>query len=290
MSRRTVACGVRSSLLPARARPPLLTALFLMLAASGIGSPLHAQGGSRQVDSGRFRISSDGQNVGSEVFAIRREASSLQSVARLTTGLDTALVSDRIVETRLQTNDQLEPELFELQVQRGGDLSLVGVRSGSRFRLRTRATEGERWKEFLVPSGLVILPTGFVHFHHFLFRQRSEDERLTGLVPVEGVERRIRIVGQRPDTIRAEGVSRPATRWEVTVGDQRRLVWRDEDGRILRVEVPAENWVAVRTPGNGPAPGGPIGSAPGSPEAGPEGAAGDGQGRSAGPAGRTNEP
>ncbi len=226
----------------------LLPALGLILAGSGAGTPVHAQGGGREVDSGRFQITRDGQAVGSEVFAIRREASSLRSVARLTTGADTALVSERIVEARMQTNAEDEPELFELQVQRGGDLSLVGVRSGSRFRLRTRSAEGERWKEFLVPSGLVILPSGFVHFHHYLFDQRGENGGLTALLPMEGVERPIRVEGREADSVRAEGGRRAATRWEITVDDQRRLVWRDEDGRILRVEIPAEDWVAVRTP------------------------------------------
>jgi len=230
--------------------PLLVSALALLLAADGIRSPVLAQG-SREVDSGRFRISRDGRDVATEVFAIRREASSLQSVARLTTGRDTAVLSDRIEEARLQTNAQHEPVLFELEVQRGGDLRLVGVRSGSRFRLRTRAPAGERWKEYLVPSGLVILPRGFVHFHHFLFRQRAEGESLTALLPLEGTERPIRIAGQRADTVRAEGRRLAATRWEITVGSERRLVWRSEEGRILRVEIPAENWVAVRVPGNG---------------------------------------
>lgn len=234
-----------------RLRASLLPALALALAATGVAAPLHAQGG-RQVDSGNFRITRGGQSVGTEVFAIRREGSSLRSVARLTMGRDTALLSDRIVEARLQTNDQHEPVLFELQVQRGDDLSLVGVRSGQRFRLRIRAAEGERWKEFLVPSGLVILPSGFVHFYHFLFRQRTGEQPLSALVPVEGVERRIRIVSQRADTVRAGGGRRPATRWEITVGEERRLVWRGRDGRILRVEIPADDWVAVRTGANGP--------------------------------------
>lgn len=243
--------GVRLSL--------LLPALVLLLAGDGIESPLRAQG-SRTVDSGRFRITRDAREIGTEVFAIRREASSLLSVARLTTGRDTAVLSDRIVEARLQTDEQDEPRFFELEVQRGGDLNLVGVRSGSRFRLRTRASEGERWKEFLVPAGLVILPRGFVHFHYFLFRQRSRGERLTALLPMEGTERPVRIGAERADTIRADGRRLAATRWEVTVGSERRLVWRSEDGRILRVEIPAENWIAVRTPGKGPAgSGGPAG-------------------------------
>lgn len=230
---------------------PLLAALFTAVTAAGVASPLRAQG-AREVDSGRFRITTDGRTVATEVFAIRREASALRSVARLTTGPDTALISDRIVEARLQTNEQYEPVLFELQVQRGGQLSLVGVRSGSRFRLRTRAAEGERWKEFLVPSGLVILPSGFVHFYHFLFRQRAEEKQLTALLPLEGVERRIRIDGQSADTVRAGGTRRPATRWEITVGEERRLVWRGPEGRILRVEIPADDWVAVRAAGSGP--------------------------------------
>lgn len=242
-----------------RRTPPLragflLAAGSLLLAASGAVSSLTAQekGGTREVDGGRFRILRDGEAVATEVFAIRRGPSAVKSVARLTAGRDTALLSDRIVEARLQTNSQHEPVLFELQVQRGGSLNLVGVRSGDRFRLRTRSTEGERWKEFLVPSGLVILPRGFVHFHHFLFPQRSEGEGgVTAILPREGVERRVRFAGQSADTIQAAGTRHPATRWEIMVGEERRLVWRDPAGRILRVEIPSENWVARRLPGDG---------------------------------------
>lgn len=229
-------------------------AAAVLLAASGTISGLHAQqeGGTRVLDSGRFRILHGGEGVATEVFAIRQEPSTVKSVARLTTGRDTALLSERITEARLQTNPGHEPVLFELQIQRGGSESLVGVRSGSRFRLRTRSPEGERWKEFLVPSGLVILPRGFVHFHHFLFRQRSEGEPgLTVLLPREGVERRVRFDGRSADTIEAAGSRHAATRWELRVGDERRLVWRDEGGRILRVEIPGEDWVARRMPGDG---------------------------------------
>lgn len=230
----------------------LFPALATLLAVVATPSPLPAQGGAREVDSGQFRILEDGRRVSTEVFAIRREASSLKSVARLTVEADTALLSNRILEARLQTNSRYEPVLFELQVRRGGDLNIVGVRSGSRFRLRTRSTTGERWKEFLVPSGLVILPSDFVHFHYFIFRQRARGESLTALLPREGDERPVRIQDRRGDTIQAAGRRLPATRWEVMVGGQRRLIWRGEDGRILRVEIPAENWTAVRTSGKGP--------------------------------------
>lgn len=230
-----------------------LPVLAALLAAGAAARPLPAQGASGEVDRGTFRILRSGRQVATEVFAVRREGASLRSVARLTARSDTALLGNRITEARLQTNPRHEPVLFELQVRRGGDLSLVGLRSGSRFRLRIRSPDGERWKEFLLPSGLVMLPEGFVHFHRFIFRQRSEREELTALLPAQGVERPVRIQDRRSDTVRAAGRHVPATRWEVMVGGQRRLVWRAEDGRILRVEIPAEGWAAVRTAGEGAA-------------------------------------
>lgn len=234
-------------------------ALLLLLAAallleSAAASPLPAQA-TREIDSSRFRIRASGGSVATEVFAIRRESSSMRSVARLTAGSDTAVLSDRITEARLQTNPEYEPVLFELQVHRGEQLDLVGVRSGNRFRLRTRSPDGERWKEFLVPSGLVLLPDGFAHFHHFLFRQREDDDgRLTALLPEEGTRRPVGFHGSREDTIRIAGERRAATRWEITVGDQRRLIWRSEEGLILRVEVPDREWVAERVPGGEDSP------------------------------------
>lgn len=234
----------------ASAAGPFLT--LLLTVGAGAGSPVQAQAAG-EVDSGRFRIERAGQQVATEVFAIRREASSVKSVARLTAGGDSAVLADRITEARLQTNTDHEPVLFELQVQRGQQLDLVGVRSGDRFRVRTRTRAGERWKEFLVPSGLILLPDGFAHFHHFLFRQREgEARRLTALLPAEGIRRQVRLLASRPDTISAGGEQRRATRWEVRLGEERRLIWRDAEGRVLRVEVPSRDWVARRVPGSGP--------------------------------------
>lgn len=235
----------------------LLLATWGVLGAS-LAGPLPAQS-AREIDSGRFRIRGSGGSVATEVFAIRREPSAVKSVARLTVGSDTAVLAERITEARLQTNRAYEPVLFELQVQRGTSIDLVGVRSGSRFRVRTRSPDGERWKEFLVPSGLVVLPDGFAHFHHFLFRQHEEDEaRLTALAPADGTRQPVRFLGSRPDTVRAGGGRVPATRWEVSVGGERRLIWRSEDGRVLRVEIPDRGWVAERMPeGGSPAAPGP---------------------------------
>lgn len=259
----------RGSRRMARAALAAVAALVGLLAAEGPASRLHAQAETREVDSGRFHVYRGGERTATEVFAIRREGSSLRSAARLMTGSDTTLLADRIVEARLQTDAEGQPELFELRVQRGSGPSLVGVRSGSRFRVRTRSSAGERWREYLLRSNFVILPAGFVHFHHFLFGRNgggAAGETLTALLPADGTEHTVRFHGRAPDTVRAAGRPTAATRWEVTVGGERRLVWRSGDGRILRVEIPADDWVARRVPGSGPAgpidPGRPGGEGP----------------------------
>lgn len=233
-------------------RYALASLIVLLLGPGATTAPLSGQG-TEEIDSGRFRIRSGGGSVATEVFAIRREPSSVRSVARLTAGSDTAVFSERITEARLQTNPRDEPVLFELEVQRGGRIEIAGVRSGDRFRLRTRSPDGERWREYLVPSGLVVLPEGFVHFHHFLLGQHEDHGgRLTALFPVEGSQRPVGFRGSEPDTLRVAGERRVATRWEIAVGEQRRLIWSGPGGRILRVEIPARDWVAERVSGSGP--------------------------------------
>lgn len=238
-------------------RRPAAGPLLALGVALGLASasPLSAQR-EREIDSGRFRILRSGEPVATEVFAIRGEPSAVKSVARLTAGGDSAVLPDRITEARLQTNADYEPVLFEMKLQRGGQLDLVGVRSGDRFRVRTRTSAGERWKEFLVPSGLVVLPEGFAHFHHFLFRQRRDaGGGTTALAPAEGTRRSVRFGDSRPDTVPVGDERRSATRWSITVGEEQRLVWRDASGRILRVEVPSRGWIARRVPGSGPSAG-----------------------------------
>lgn len=200
-------------------------------------------------DSGRYEIVVGDRQVGVEYFAIRREGSSLRAAARLTAadGNASALPAPTL-ETRIQTGPDYEPTLFELRTQLGEPLAIRGIRSGQRFQLRTTSDEGERWREFLVPSGLVILPRHFTHFYWFLFRAAEQHGRegLTALLPMAGQRVKLAVEELGADAVRTGGESRAATRYRVTVGGETHEVWVDGRDRVLKVRIAGRDWTATR--------------------------------------------
>lgn len=225
---------------------PAATALAAALLA--LASPAPAQQPA-PADSGRYEIVVGDRQVGVEYFAIRREGSSLRAAARLTAaeGNASALPAPTM-ETRTQTGADYEPTLFELRTQLGERLAIRGLRSGQRFQLRTTSDEGERWREFLVPSGLVILPRHFTHSYWFLFRAAEERGRegLTALLPMAGERVKLAVEELGSDAVRIGEESRAATRYRLTVGGETHEVWVDDRDRVLKVRIAGRDWTATR--------------------------------------------
>jgi hypothetical protein len=64
---------------------------------------------------------------------------------------------------------------------------------------------------------------------------------------MENRERSIRVTRDAVlDTVTVAGVRRPAARWIVDDAGDRRVLWVDADGRVLRITVPARGLEAIR--------------------------------------------
>lgn len=247
--RGAVSPSPRSILSPwsAIVRPSAATVagLLLLTAAPGVASAQQAE----TVDSGRFEIRTGGTAVATETFAIRRESSAIQSVARRSPVPELA-GSMATVEFRMQTNPRFEPGFFELRLRDGELETVVGVRSGTRIKITERTPEGERWREFRLSPGLVVLPEGLAHTYYFVLEtlDRTSAAELPVLHPLQGEGGSVTVDSRRPETIQVAGETLQAVRVSLRLAGEAHEVWIDDRGRILRVVIPDREWSAERLP------------------------------------------
>lgn len=220
-------------------------ALFGLAAFAFLAGPTAAQ--TVQLDEGSFRILVSGREVGTETFSLRQNG----------TGADAIVIAQgRVVLDANETtaNVQLSGTGLRL-VAYDVELSGTDARrirasvSGSRASARTVSAAGETMKEYLVSDGAVLLDDGVAH-HYYMIAKRAEAGASSTpiLIPRESrqVQATISVAGS--ESVSAGGSTVTATKIVVQPrGGDVRSVWVDAQNRVLRVEIPARNYVAVRT-------------------------------------------
>ncbi len=224
----------------------LLPALALALAAV----PAAAQDRTL-VDQGRFEIRIGGVPRGQESFAIRRQGAEYMAVGRISR--EGAGVWIGSAEVGLRTDARFVPVRYEFRTLQRPTTRVIATRTGSRIRITTSDQSGEGMREIAAGPGLLLLQSGVVHHYWFLVR-RLEGTRVGGEGSVEAVTPSdvqrlgVELVAVEPDSVVGPGgATVPATRYEIRIGDTRHRVWVERDsGRVLRAEVPDQDWSAVR--------------------------------------------
>jgi hypothetical protein len=220
-------------------------ALFGLAAFAALGAPAAAQ--TVQLDEGSFRILVNGREVGTETFSLRQNG----------TGADAIVIAQgRVVLDANETtaNVQLSGtglRLVAYDVELSGEDArrIRASVSGSRASARTVSSAGETMKEYLVSDGAVLLDDGVAH-HYYMIAKRAEAGASSTpiLIPRESrqVQATISVAGN--ESVSAGGSTVTAKKIVVQPrGGDVRSVWVDAQNRVLRVEIPARNYVAVRT-------------------------------------------
>ena len=215
-----------------------------VLASSVPGARLLGQ----QLDRGRFRLFLDGSEIGTEDFTIQRIGS---GEAQETLARGAVRMNDgRVVTTILRTVGPSMAFSEYAAIDRGADTLEVRVlHAGNRLRRVTVAPWGEEEQEFRASPQTMIFDTGVAH-HYFVlggflapgiadmtvhaFEPRSERADWAADLHI-GAE-----------TITLQGEQVEATRVRIVSGDRVRTVWFDGSGRLVRVEVPTDGFVAQR--------------------------------------------
>lgn len=223
-----------------------LAALAALFVLPGNGA---AQG--TLIDEGSFRILVGGQEVGTETFSIRQTGAGADAVliARGRVVLDSQRGAQEIAATLQVAGAALRPAVYEMTLEGADAQRIAGRVVGGRFSARIVSSTGETGREYLVSDGAVVLDEGVAHHYYFLARRvAGGTARVPIVIPRESRQLQAEVTDAGADNVSVGGRSVPARRIHVApAGGAPRTVWVDGDGRVLRLEVPQSNFVAVRT-------------------------------------------
>jgi hypothetical protein len=219
------------------------------IVAAAVAAPAAAQ--TAQLDEGSFRILVSGREVGVETFSIRQSGTGADAViiAQGRVVLDAAAGGSEVVANVQLAGAGLRPVAYDVELH-GADARRINARiTGSRASARTVSPSGETMREYLVSDGAVLLDDGVAHHYYFIAQRLAAGATRTPIiVPRESRQIQATIESVGEESISAGGQTVRATRLNVTpAGGDLRSVWIDAQGRVLRVEISARNYVAVRT-------------------------------------------
>ena len=208
-------------------------------------SPLTAQG--VVVDEGRFAVTIDGRSVGTEEFAIRRAGF----------GRDDAIFANAVVLLSVDGRPQeLRPLLravppdgvvagYQIKVVGTDAMDLQMTRAGGRYVAIIQSEVGEEDREFLARANTRVLDLAVAHQYYFL-KDLREGATAHTLQPRSRTQTNLTAGAWVDEELAVGGGVVAARRVEFSSGDDRRIVWFDRLGRVLRVEVPSLRYVAER--------------------------------------------
>jgi hypothetical protein len=211
-------------------------------------APLPAAAQGVIVDQGQFAVSLGGESAGTEDFSIRRAG----------LGREDAIFSNATVSlSRAGTSQQIRPLLratppdgiaVEYQVKVvGADAFELGLRrTGRRYVATIHSGMGEEQREFAADPDTRILESDVAHLYYFL-RNASPGSSTPVILPRERARIELTAGAPSEEDLHVGTTVVAARRVEFSSGDDRRIVWFDRLGRVLRVEVPAAGYVAERT-------------------------------------------
>ncbi|MFW6193648.1 MAG: hypothetical protein ACOC83_09210 [Gemmatimonadota bacterium] len=227
-----------------RLRPAVL-ALAAVVALPAVSY----QQAARSLDDATFRIHRDDVPTARERFALRSEGGAMEVVGRLTWEGEGSDASDVAFELLVRTDEAYRPQFFQLRSDGSGDA--VGQRSGERIRVRVATDRGDRWTEMVAPPDVSVIEPRLAHHYQLLLRQHADALEASGehsgqaLVPSAG--ERLALEIRRTEAGPAAAGGRASNAYEVRVGSVTARIWADDEGRVWRLEIPEQSWIATRT-------------------------------------------
>jgi hypothetical protein len=226
-------------------------AMFALLAtvalcALAVG-PTAAQAGAS--DEGTFRVSIGGRDAGTEEFTIRQTGSgaAIELAATATIQLNLATGSLELAPRLRASGLRADPVAYEVTVGGETPRRIIGSIGSGRFSARIVSPTGEQLREYVASSGAVILEDGVAHHYYFLAR-RIRNGRVPIIIPRENRQVMATVTDHGEEALDVAGTSVRLFRLTVQPdGGNERRVWVDSLNRVIRVEIPATGYVAVRT-------------------------------------------
>jgi hypothetical protein len=216
----------------------------LLIGGLSIAAP--AQTGAE--DEGSFEILVNGRPVGTEQFTIQQTGVGAGAVFTATGRVQVLLPTGNLdLSTRLQSSGfQAEPVAYEVTVAGDAERRIVGTIGRGRFSAKIVTPAGEQLREYVASAGATVLDEGVAHHYYFLAR-RTRSGEVPILIPRENRQSMAVVTdrGEEQMTVRGSQV----TLYHLVIapeGGDDRHVWVDSLGRVIRVEIPDRNYVALR--------------------------------------------
>lgn len=219
-----------------------------MVTGLAFASPAAAQ--TVTLDEGSYRLSVGGKEVGTEVFSIRQngtgEAAVIIAVGRIVLDGDKG---PQQLNSELQVaGGTLRPAAYEVRVQGADAGQIKGRVVGGRFSAQIVSPAGEMMREYLAGDGAVVVDEGVAHQYFFVARRAlGKPMRMPLIIPRLNKQVVANITHETGEKVAIGGRSFDAHKYTVAVpGLPTRYVFVDEEGRVLRLEIPERNFVAQR--------------------------------------------
>ncbi len=203
-------------------------------------------------DSGTFTLFLNDARIGEERFVIREErAGTAGPIYRAGAELNLKLDGRTMrVSVALETvGARCRPRRYELQVNGPEVTSITGRLVRERMRLDIRSPRGDEMKEFLVRGQAAILERHIAHLYFFASKVlgNAASGELVLIVPQHRLQQQATMENRGMETVRI-GERELQLRHLAITSDTRTVhhIWLDGD-RVMRVEVPEEGFLAVRS-------------------------------------------
>ena len=217
----------------------VLTGVFL-----SVPQPAAAQ----LVDNGAFRLFVDAVEVGTEEFTIQRVGTG--DAQRTFARGNVALHDGRVLRTVLQmVGPTMILEAYQAALTGTDTAAVEFVRAGDRLQGTVVERQRERLREYRADATTVILEEGVAH-HYFVLGLHTAAgtpaATLQAFAPLSDRPEATTEIRAAPHTLEMEGTSIETTRVLFGAGERAGAAWFDGSGRLVRVELFARGFVAVR--------------------------------------------
>ncbi len=219
--------------------------LRLLVPALAAAAPAAAQ----TLDGGTFRVYVADHEVGSETFSIVQTGSGAVAVTTATGRVELRLAEGSLtLAPRLRAQGVgADPVQYQVDVSGDAPRRIVGTIAGGRVSQKIVTGAGEQLREYVASAGAVVLDEGVAHHYYFL-AQRTHSGTVPVIVPRENRQVLATVTNRGEESVQVEG--RSARLFHLVVqpaGGGAADVWVDDLNRVIRVEVPARQYRAVRT-------------------------------------------
>ena len=221
--------------------------LLSVLLTVSLVAPARSTAQTVVLDEGTFLVTVDGQEAGTETFAIRRSGLGNEGTV-LAHGVVTLNLAGGHAEVRpvLQAIPT-DGTTTEYQVKVSGVDAMEGslALAGNRYISEFRSAAGEEEREFLARRATHVLDVMVAHQYYFL---RGVREGSTASVIEPRTRRAMDLMASvwENEEILLGPNRVPARKVTFGGGSDARTVWYDGQGRVLRVEIPSLGYVAER--------------------------------------------